>query len=342
MTDHKTLHAEGETRRDGDAADPGLGEADGRARPDDVAQHDDRDGSEGTPRDGDLSQGLFNADQIYQRISATAIHEFQRTPRMLWFSGLAAGLSMGLAFLSRMTLGGATGQAGEPIGDLLFPIGFVVVVLGRYQLFTENTLTPITLVLTRLASLPALARLWSVVLMANVIGAIVIGTVLAMPGAVPGDAVEAGITIAEHVFEASAGEIFVRAMLAGGLVASMVWLVHAVRDSAGRVLIIYLLAALMPLADMYHCVTSLVEVVFGVVEGVATVGQAIGFFLVTTAGNIVGGVVLVATINYGQTRDRRVPDLDCDELELSWRDFFLGYHTGRNSGGAVAPELQRR
>lgn len=293
---------------------------------------------DGVPVGEAMPRGMFSADEIYQRVSATAVHEFQRTPRMLWFSGLAAGLSIGLCFLGRMVLGGGTGRTGEPLGDLLFPLGFIVVVLGRYQLFTENTLTPITLVLTRIASLPALLRLWSVVLAANVVGAIVIGSTFAIPGAVPTAAVEAGISIAEHVFETPLREVFVRAVLAGGLVASMVWMVHAMYDSAGRLLVIYMLAVIMPLAGMFHCVTSLVEVVFGVVKGVGGIGQALGFFLATTAGNIVGGVVLVATINYGQTRDRRAPN--AYDRELSWREFFLGYHPGRRGGDAVAPELQ--
>lgn len=298
-------------------------------------------GNDPSPTGSQGPRGMLNADVIYQRISATAVHEFQRTPRMLWFSGMAAGLSIGLCFLGRVVLGGPTGQTAAPVGDLLFPLGFVVVVLGRYQLFTENTLTPITLVLTRAASIPALLRLWSVVLAANVAGAILIATMLATPGALPDAAVGAGITITEHIFETSARTVFVRAILAGGVVASMVWMVHAMRDSAGRVLTVYLLAYVMPLAGMFHCVTSLVEVVFGVIKGTGTVAQAVGFFLATTAGNIVGGIVLVAIINYGQTRDRRMPDLDSDDLVLSWRDFFLGYHTGRRGGDAVAPELQR-
>jgi formate/nitrite transporter FocA (FNT family) len=313
----------------------------------DAEQRDERVGSPrddrrlssaDAPSDGEVPRSMFSAAEIYQRISATAVHEFQRTPRMLWFSGLAAGLSIGMCFLGRVVLGGPTGQAGEPLGDLLFPLGFVVVVLGRYQLFTENTLTPITLVLTRAASLPALARLWGVVLGANVVGAIVIGTVLATPGALPEAAVDAGVTIAEHIFETPLRVVFIRAVLAGGIVASMVWMVHAMRDSAGRVLVIYMLAYVMPLAGMFHCVTSLVEVVFGVMRDVGSISQAIGFFLATTAGNIVGGVVLVATINYGQTHDRRG---DTDRRALSWREFFLGHQTGRSGGEAVAPELQQ-
>jgi formate/nitrite transporter FocA (FNT family) len=111
---------------------------------------------------------------------------------MLWFSGMAAGLSIGLTWLARLALGGATGAPGELPGDLLYPVGFLIVVLGRYV-------------------------------------------------------VAAGITV--------------------------------------------------------------------------------------------GGVVLVAVINYGQTRDARVPDRDCDSLELDWREFVTGFHVGRMAA-PVAPERE--
>ena len=86
----------------------------------------------------DVDNAMFNADEIFQRVASTADHEFQRTPRMLWFSGMAAGLSIGLTWLARLALGGATGAPGDLPGDLLYPVGFLIVVLGRYQLFTET------------------------------------------------------------------------------------------------------------------------------------------------------------------------------------------------------------
>jgi formate-nitrite transporter family protein len=284
---------------------------------------------------------MLSADEIFHRVSVTADHEFQRTPRMLWFSGLAAGLSIGLSFLSRVALGAATGQPGQLPGDLLFPLGFLVVVLGRYQLFTENTLTPVTLVLTRIASVPALLRLWGVVYAANLVGATVVAWLLAVDGALPPDLVDAGRPIVEHLYEVPVFELFVRSILAGGLIASMVWLIHAVTDSSARVLLVYLLILIVPLADLFHCISETTEVMWGVFQGLGSLRQAVVFTSVVTAGNIVGGVVLVATINYGQTHEARLPDRDYEELGLTWREFLFGWHTGRRPGGAVAPELDR-
>jgi formate/nitrite transporter FocA (FNT family) len=282
---------------------------------------------------------MFSADEIFHRVAATADHEFQRTPRMLWFSGLAAGLSIGVSFLARMSLGSATGQPGELLGDLLFPVGFLIVVLGRYQLFTENTLTPITLVLTRIASLPALLRLWGVVFAANVLGAGIAAGLLSVPGALPTEVVEAGRTISAHAFEVPIRDLFLRGVLAGGIVASMVWLIHAVDDSAARVLIVYALMLMIPVTGLFHCITSFSEVVFGVFQGEGDLPAALAFLAAVTVGNTVGGVLLVGTINYGQTHETRVPDRDAMTLQLSWKEFLVGHHVGRRSGGAVAPEL---
>lgn len=293
----------------------------------------------GAPAGGHAVADLFSADEIFRRLSATADEEFRRTPRMLWFSGLAAGVSIGLTFLARMGLTAATDSAGVFPGDLLYPVGFVVVVLGRYQLFTENSLTPVTLVLTRIASIPALLRLWGVVLAANLVGAGSLAVLLSAPGLLDEEQLAVGRDIAAHAVEVPTGGLFLKAVVAGTIVASMVWLTHSVRDGAARIIIVYLLMLLIPTADLFHCITGFCEVAFGVVQGEATVLEALRFLVVVVSGNILGGVLLVATINYGQTAERRFPDRDCSLLQLSWREFLLGHHEGRSAGDVVAPEL---
>ena len=290
---------------------------------------------------GEPARAMLGAGEIFHRVSVTADHEFQRTPRMLWFSGLAAGLSIGLSFLARMTLGAKTGQPGELVGDLLFPLGFIVVVIGRYQLFTENTLTPVTLVLTRVASLPALLRLWGVVYAANLVGATAFAAFLSVDGAMPPELASAGAPIVAHLFDVPVFDLFYRSILAGGIIASMVWLIHAVTDSTARLLIVYLLILIIPLAGLFHCISETTEVMWGVFQGLGTLGQAVVFTSTVTAGNIVGGVLLVATINYGQTQEGRLGDPDDEGLRLTWRQFLFGWHIGRIPGGAVAPELDR-
>lgn len=94
---------------------------------------------------------------------ATAHDEFTQNNRLLFLSGLAAGFDISLSFVGTASLTALiSGGGGSALaaGYLLYPLGFVFVVLGSYQLFTENTLTPVTLVMTRIASVPALLRVW--------------------------------------------------------------------------------------------------------------------------------------------------------------------------------------
>lgn len=295
----------------------------------------------GAPAGGRAVEDLFSADEVFQRLTATADHEFRRSPRMLWFSGMAAGFSIGTTFLSRAALGAETGDPGQMPADLLYPVGFILIVLGRYQLFTENTLTPVTLVMSRIASLPALLRLWGVVFAANILGAALIAGLLSIPGTLDPEIIKAGDELAKESFETSLIDLFLKAIIAGAIVASMVWLMHAVRDGTTRFLIIYILMIMIPVGGLVHVITGFCEVFFGFVHGVGGPFEVLGFLLAVGLGNTVGGVMLVAMINYGQTRESRLDGRNSNALQLSWREFFLGYHRGRDRGGAVAPELER-
>ncbi len=92
-----------------------------------------------------------------------------------------------------------------------------------------------------------------------------------------------------------------RAVLGGWLVALMAWLVAASRDTISQVFFVYILALLIPIGGLTHCIAGSSEVLVGVFAGEATLSEYLGLFLLpSTLGNIVGGVVLVTLLNYGQ------------------------------------------
>lgn len=291
----------------------------------------------GAPAGGEAVDDMFSAAEIFQRVAATADSEFQRQPRMLLFSGVAAGISLGVTFLARASLGGETGSGPGLPADLLYPLGFVLVVLGGYQLFTENTLTPVTLVLSRLASIPALLRLWGIVIVGNLLGAAGFALLLSGPDALPAEHVDVARELAAELLHEPVDVLFVRSVLAGVLVASMVWMVHAVRDGMAKIVVIYGVMLLIPVAALYHCVTGFTEAMFGVFEGEGSVGQAVVFFLVVAGGNTLGGVGFVAIVNHAQIAHRRLSEGD-DDLRLGWRPFLLGVG-GPHADGELAPEL---
>lgn len=296
-----------------------------------------RQSATGAPAEGAAVGDVFSADEIFQRLTATALHEFKRTPRQLWFSGLGAGLAAGAAFLGRMAGAAGVGDYQNLAASLLYPLGFVIIVIARYQLFTENTLTPLTLVLTRLATIRSLLRLWGIVLAANLLGAVLIGAFLAVGGVLDDEIVAMGNEIVGHAFEVPVGSLVARGILAGGVVAAMVWLTHAVHGSTARVLVVYGLMLLIPVGGLFHVVIGAAEVTFGVVQGLASWSQAAGFVVAVGVGNTIGGIVLVALLNFGQTSDRELDALAHRE-PLPWREWLVG-RTNERDDDAVAPEL---
>ena len=295
----------------------------------------------GAPSAGAAVSDRFSADEIFQRVVATADEEFGRSNRLLFLSGLTAGIVMGFSFLGTASLtallGGGDGAA-SAVGYLLYPLGFITVVLGSYQLFTENTFTPVTLVLTRIASLPALLRVWGVVFTANVAGAAMVAYVLATTGVFSPETAAVARGFGAHFLDLSWTTLFWKGVFAGALVAGMVWLVHAARDVTARVLVIFVLTYTVAVGELAHSIVGSAEVLYYVFGGGATAAAFFrDFLLPATLGNTAGGVVLVALLNYSQTRDRRIRDRDCRVLELEWSEWLFGNHIGR----PITPTLSR-
>ncbi len=279
----------------------------------------------GAPAAGEAIRDMFSTDEIFHRIVATAEEDFRNPTRLLFLSGLAAGLSIGLSFVARAALSGAVpNDTSGLIGNLLYPLGFILIVGGKYQLFTENTLTPVTHILTRLASIPNLLRIWGTVLVANLIGAAALSYILASTNVLTPAATDAAIKFGEHALEVPWVDLFWKAVLAGWIVASMVWLTHAARDSTTRFLTVFALMYLIPSADLFHCIIGASEVVFMIFKGMATLSQ-LGYFLsAVIIGNTVGGVLLVAILNYSQTKQSRFPEETYGGKELSWKEWLFG------------------
>ncbi|MDT0630859.1 formate/nitrite transporter family protein [Rubrivirga sp. S365] len=290
----------------------------------------------GAPAAGHAVRDLFSTDEIFQRVLATADEEFVRSTRLLFFSGLAAGLSIGLSFVARSSMSAAVGDADSLVGSVLYPVGFLLIVLGRYQLFTENTLTPVTLVLTKIASVPQLLRVWGVVLVANVLGAALVGLVLARSGVLDADTMVVAREIASHGLHVPTVALFWKGLFAGWLVASMVWLNHAARDSITRFFIVFVIMFLVPAADLFHCIIGACEALFLVFQGEAGLLEAGRFFGAVVVGNTAGGVLLVALLNYSQTRQQRFPYHDPDALELTWREWMFGVGRGKEAKEAAS------
>src|ERR1700761_9637208 len=125
------------------------------------------------------------ADEIYEQVSRNARHELDRAALGLAISGLAGGMTMGLTALSTSIVIALLGQsaAARFVADLLYPLGFIAVIIGRAQLFTENTLYPVALMLAERRHGWKTLRLWAIVLPSNVLGALLFALLAVRTGA---------------------------------------------------------------------------------------------------------------------------------------------------------------
>ncbi|PYQ42051.1 MAG: formate transporter, partial [Acidobacteria bacterium] len=132
-----------------------------------------------------LETRRFTADEILQGTLENARNELRRSLVKLGFSGIAGGITMGLTALGVSSIRAFVGDGGwrDLVGYLAYPLGFIAVIIGRAQLFTENTLYPVVLVLDERKHLVRMLRLWGTVFVANVIGASIFAVLVAKSSA---------------------------------------------------------------------------------------------------------------------------------------------------------------
>lgn len=240
---------------------------------------------------------------VHETVRSDGEEELNRPISALAWSGLAAGMSMGFSLVGQALIYAYLPDA--PWRKLLvalgYPLGFLLVIIGRQQLFTENTLTAIIPLLTRrsLPSLLSVMRLWSIVLAANLVGAHLFAWVVGNTPMFQPKIQAAMLALANKAANVTFGQAVLRGIFAGWLIAMMVWMLAAV--DADRVVIIAILTYTVGLAGLTHIVAGAVEVLFLVMVGVKSWGAvAWGYLLPTLIGNCIGGCSLTAAINHAQ------------------------------------------
>jgi formate/nitrite transporter FocA (FNT family) len=240
---------------------------------------------------------------VYQAILKEGEEELDRATAALFWSGLAAGLSMGFSMVAEGLLRHALPDADwRPlVAKLGYSVGFLIVVLGRQQLFTENTLTPILPLMQRKpnATVRNVLRLWSVVLLANLLGGLLFALAIAHADVLDGDVRDSMVELGTDALSNGPGTIAVRAVFAGWLIALMVWLLPFAETA--RVWVIVIITWLVGLGEFPHVIAGSVETFTAAAAGEAGWAEVLTrYVLPTLLGNIAGGVTLVALLNHAQ------------------------------------------
>jgi formate/nitrite transporter FocA (FNT family) len=245
----------------------------------------------------------IGAHVVYETIRREGEEELRRTPSALAWSALAAGLSMGFSFIAEgLLMAHLPDQPWRPlISRAGYCVGFLFVILGRQQLFTENTLTVVLPLLLRkdLLTLLRMLRLWAVVLCANLFGTFLFALCIGKVGLFDAHTQQCLTQIGEAHIGASFGIVLMRAVFAGWLIALMVWLLPAAESA--RVGIIIIVTYLVGISGFNHIIAGSTTMFFLIVtKSISWEVYFVQFFLPTLLGNVIGGMSLVAALGHAQ------------------------------------------
>ena len=245
----------------------------------------------------------LDAATTHEVIRREGTKELERTPSALGWSALAAGLSMGLSLLAQAALHHALPDAEwRPLVTKLgYAVGFLAVILGSQQLFTENTLTPMVPLLAKRTGhmFRKVAVLWAVVFVANILGTLLFAWAAARTQVFSLELRQTFETIAHETMRPSALAHFARGIAAGWIIALMVWMLPAAEGS--RVLVIVIMTWLIGAAKLSHVIAGSIEAFYLAAIGASTHWHALTHFILPAlAGNMLGGITLVAALNHTQ------------------------------------------
>lgn len=244
------------------------------------------------------------AASVYKIIAHEGRKELRRPAASLWWSAVAAGFAMSASVIGVAALGEAA-PAGAPWREaftaLGYPFGFLIVILSRLQLFTENTITPILPLLLRPSRRAGMrtARLWALVFAGNLVGAAAAAAFSVKGGLLDPAMTAALVETSRHAIDHSAAANFSQGILAGFLIAALVWMLPTLKgqEFLGIFAITYLIGA----AGAPHVIAGAVETFAVVFSGELGLWPAFAFTIgPTLTGNVVGGTMLFAALAYGQ------------------------------------------
>lgn len=254
----------------------------------------------------DEEQLPSRAMAIHEHIRQDGEKELERDAMALFWSAVAAGLSMGASLLAKgifhVNLEGVPGSF--LLENLGYTFGFIIVIMARQQLFTENTVTAVLPVMQKPSggNFLLLMRLWGMVLLGNIIGTGLAAYAFEYMPIFDEQTRDAFVSIGMDVMHNTPGEMFANAIISGWIIATMVWMFPSA--GSAKIFVIIIMTWLVALGDLTHIVVGSVEILYLVFNGTIHWSEFFWpFALPTLAGNICGGTFIFALISHAQIRN---------------------------------------
>ncbi|GAB3669086.1 formate/nitrite transporter family protein [Echinicola sediminis] len=251
-------------------------------------------------KDGTKSHGEILKQQISE-----GLETYDRKSSSLLLSSFTAGLEIGFSYLLICSVffhfADIVGEENSfKLISLVYPIGFIMVILGQSILFTEQTSLLTLPVLNNKRGIRSLLRIWGLVITGNIAGGYAISLLLVWI------APRLGIfdmytveKIALHVTDHKSVVIFSSAVLAGWLMGLLSWLMSSSTDTLSRIFIIFIITATMSFTGLHHSIVGNVEVFSGLLSSEKiNFAKYLNFQFFALLGNAMGGAVFVALLKY--------------------------------------------
>ncbi len=247
--------------------------------------------------------------EIMREQIQSGLKEHNRSDFGLFMSSLSAGLEVGFSILTIgiiFTLFKNESSGGQLtlMMALVYPIGYIFVIIGRSELFTEHTTLATLPVLNGEATLSSLAKLWLIVYVGNLVGGYIFGSIsLAFNAEMHLIGKDFFYFVSEKMLKYSVSATLISSIMAGWLMGMLSWLLSSAQDTFSRVVMIFLVTFLINIAGLHHCIVGSIEVFmafWGDANQISWV-QFLKFQLLSTLGNIIGGVFLVAIVKYAHS-----------------------------------------
>lgn len=254
-------------------------------------------------------------DDILETAIEEGMEQLERPPFSLGLSAVAAGLILGFTAMSVAVVHAATAGLEAPLltrlaAAVVYPLGFVVCIMSGSELFTEHTATAVYPVLDRRNSVWELLRLWGVVGAGNLLGAVGTAALLTMAEKVV-NAREGFLSVGHHLVGVETWPLVGSSILAGWLMALGAWLILATPPAVSQMVSIYIVTFLIGIGGLHHSIAGAAELftafsISGGLGGDFTLFQVGRFLALSMVGNLIGGSLFVAGLNYGHIRESRV------------------------------------
>ena len=250
----------------------------------------------------------LSASEIHDNVMSEADEELERAAASLLISSFTSGLAIGFSFLGGAYASGLVPPAyGPAAAAAAYPLGFMFVIMARSELFTENTLTPVLPLLHRrdLVTLVKMLRVWGLLLAGNLLGTLLFAWVMARTPAIGRPLQASMLQMAERATDLPFSLTLYHAIFAGWLIALLTWVLASTRQTGAQLVLIWLLTAPISAFEFKHSIVGSSEAFYRAWAGSAGWGPMISFIAAAVIGNAIGGVMLVAILNYGQVVTER-------------------------------------